>query len=88
MSIGIRLGATGLMCRPLRWLRNSNATRHTEPQRWWSSDQRSEPPEILSDGGQNKLILGASGATQSKPSELQDTLEVREPHLDLFALTP
>src|SRR5829696_7859873 len=31
MSVGIRLGATGLICRPLRWLRNSNATRHTEP---------------------------------------------------------
>jgi len=50
-------------------------------------DQRCEPPQILSDGGQNKFILGASGATQSKPAELQDALEVREPHLDVLALT-
>jgi hypothetical protein len=42
----------------------------------------------LSDGGQNELILGASRATQSKPTEPQDTLEMCEPHLDLLALTP
>jgi hypothetical protein len=35
----------------------------------------------------NKLIRGASWATQSKSTELQDALQVCEPHLDR-ALTP
>jgi hypothetical protein len=37
-------------------------------------------------GGQNKLILGTSRAAQSEPTELQDSLQMCEPHLDLFAL--
>jgi hypothetical protein len=55
--------------------------------RWRPRDQGCEPPQVLSDGGQNKLILGASWTTQPKPAELQDTLQVRKPHLDLLALT-
>jgi len=51
-------------------------------------DQRREPSQVLSDGGQNKLILGASWATQSQPTEPQDALQVGEPHLNLLALTP
>ena len=58
------------------------------PSGWRSRNQRCEPSQVLSDGGQNKLILGASWTTQSKPAELQDALQVREPHLDLLALTP
>jgi hypothetical protein len=54
---------------------------------WWPSNQRCEPSHILSDGGQNKLIVGTSWATQSEPTELQDALQVRKPHLDLLALT-
>ena len=54
---------------------------------WRSRNQRCEPPQVLSDGGQNKLILGASWTTQSKSAELQDALQVRKPHLDLLALT-
>jgi hypothetical protein len=42
-------------------------------------DKGGEPPQILSDGGKNKLILGASRAAQSKPTEPQDAIEVREP---------
>ena len=53
---------------------------------WWSRGQRCEPPEVLGDGGQNKLILGTSRSTQSKPTELQDALQMCEPHLDLLAL--
>jgi hypothetical protein len=53
---------------------------------WRSRDQRCEPPQVLGDGGQNKLILGTSRATQSEPTELQDALQVCEPHLDLLAL--
>jgi hypothetical protein len=41
----------------------------------------------LGDGGENKFILGAARTTQSKSAELQDALEMREPHLDLLALT-
>ena len=47
--------------------------------------QRRVPSQVLSDGGQNKLILGTSRAAQSEPTELQDALQVCEPHLDLFA---
>ncbi len=54
---------------------------------WWPSDQRCEPSQVLSDGSENKLILGAAWATQSKSTELQDALQVCEPHLDLLALT-
>ena len=54
---------------------------------WRPSDQRCEPPQVLSDGGQNKLILGASGATQSQSAEPQDALQVCEPHLNLLSLT-
>jgi hypothetical protein len=40
----------------------------------------------MPDGSQNKLILGASWATQSQSTEPQDALQVCEPHLDLLAL--
>jgi hypothetical protein len=53
---------------------------------WRSSNQRCQPPQILGDGSKNKLVLGTSRSTQSKPTELQDALQVREPHLDLLAL--
>ena len=52
---------------------------------WRPSNQRCKPPQVLGDGGQNKLVLGASWTTQSKPAEFQDALQVREPHLDLLA---
>ena len=42
--------------------------------RWRACDQRCEPPQVLSDSGQNKLILGASWTAQSKSAELQDAL--------------
>jgi hypothetical protein len=41
---------------------------------WWSRNQRCEPPQVLGDGSKDKLILGTSRSTQSKPTELQDTL--------------
>src|SRR5450756_1115000 len=53
---------------------------------WRSRNQRCEPPQVLGDGRQDKLVLGASWTTQSQPTELQDAFEVREPHLDLLAL--
>ena len=54
---------------------------------WRSRNQQCEPTQILGDSGQNELILGASWTTKSKPTELQDALQVCEPHLDLLALT-
>jgi hypothetical protein len=54
---------------------------------WRSRNQRCEPAQVLSDSGQNKLILGGSWTTQSKPAELQDALQVCEPHLDLLPFT-
>src|SRR5882672_3270822 len=53
---------------------------------WRSRNQRCEPPQVLGDGRQNKLILRAAWATQSQPTEPQDALQVCEPHLDLLAL--
>jgi hypothetical protein len=55
---------------------------------WQSRDKRCEPSQVLSDGGANKLILSASWTTQSKPTEPQNALEMRKPHLDLLTLTP
>ena len=55
---------------------------------WRSRNQRCEPPQVLGDGRQNKLILRAAWATQSQPTEPQDALQVCEPHLDLLALAP
>jgi hypothetical protein len=55
---------------------------------WRPRAQGCESPQVLSDGGQNKLILGTSRAAQSEPTELQDALQVCEPHLDLLALMP
>jgi hypothetical protein len=54
---------------------------------WRPGDKRREAPQVLSNGGQNKLVLSASWTTQSKPTKLQDALQVREPHLDLLTLT-
>jgi hypothetical protein len=50
-------------------------------------DERPATRAAVGDGSKNKLILGASWTTQSKPTELQDTLQTREPHLDLLTLT-
>ena len=55
---------------------------------WRSRNQQCEPSQILGDSGQNELILGASWAAQSKPTELQDAPEVCKPHLVLLALAP
>jgi hypothetical protein len=52
------------------------------------SDQQCKSPQVLSNGDQNKLVLGTSWTTQSKPAKLQNALQVRKPHLDLLALTP
>src|ERR1700722_12862087 len=56
--------------------------------RWRPRDQGCEPPQVLCDGGQNKLVLGTSWTTQPKSAELEDALQVCEPHLDLLALMP
>jgi hypothetical protein len=35
----------------------------------------------MGNGSQNEFIVGASWTTKSKPTELQDALQVCEPHL-------
>jgi hypothetical protein len=59
-----------------------------QPERVWPGDQRCEPSQVLGDGSKNKLVLGVSWAAQSEATELQDALQVCEPHLDLLALMP
>jgi hypothetical protein len=54
---------------------------------WWSRNERREAPQILSDGSQNKLVLGAPWATKPEPTKPQDALQVCKLHLDLLALT-
>ena len=53
---------------------------------WRSRNERCKAPEVLGEGGENKLVLSNSRATQSKP-EPKDALQVREPHLNLLTLT-
>jgi hypothetical protein len=55
------------------------------PSEWWLKHDHKHD---LAFRPQNKLILCTSRATQSEPTELQDALQVCEPHLDLLALVP
>ena len=82
------LGRRGLVPRTRRSLHNCTLRNTENLSGRRSRNERCEPPQVLSDGGQNKLILGASWTTQSKSAELQDALQVRKPHLDLLALAP
>src|SRR5205823_10958752 len=51
---------------------------------WRSRNQRREPPQVLGDGSKDNLVLGTSRSKQSKPTELQDALYVRETHRALL----
>ena len=42
-------------------------------------------PKVLGGGGEQKLIAGAVGTSQSQAAEFEDPLEVGEQHLDLLA---
>src|SRR3954470_17676666 len=82
-----QIGPWGLSVRAALWRAGPGAfyptptLRNAQNLDWWRSrDQRCEPPQVLSDSGQNKLILGASWTTQSKSAESQDALQVCEPH--------
>jgi hypothetical protein len=44
----------------------------------WQPNCRQIASQVLSDGGQNKLIQGTSRATQSEPTELRDEVQVSE----------
>src|SRR5262249_31592513 len=66
---------------PLTFYATSTLRDAQNPGRWRSGDQRREPSQVLSDGGQNELILGASGTTQSQSTKPQDALQVCKPHL-------
>ena len=75
------------------WRRDRDPARSSraveENRRWrWPGDQGCETSQVLGYCSKNELIMGASRATQSKPAESQDALQMREPHLDLLALPP
>jgi hypothetical protein len=44
--------------------------------------------QVLGDRRQHELVLRATRATQTKPAEPQDALQVGEPHLYAFTLVP
>src|ERR1700746_2522727 len=48
--------------------------------------QLRHPSEVLGDRCKRKLVLCAARTSQSKSSEPEDALQVREPHLDALAL--
>ncbi len=50
--------------------------------------QLCQAPQILSDGRKGELELGSAWPAQAKPAKAQDALEVREQHLNLFAVSP
>ena len=49
-------------------------------------DQLRHPSEVLSDGCQHELVLRAARASKPKTAEAEDALQMREPHLDAFAV--
>src|SRR3954447_20898155 len=64
---------SGLLCTDANVF--TRALHHALSRIWrWSGDQRCEPPQVLGDGGENELILGASRAAQPKPPKPQDAL--------------
>ena len=54
------------------------------PARWWLCDEPGQASEILGRRCQGEFIKGATEATQSKPIQPEDTLEVCEERLYLF----
>ena len=52
----------------------------------WSDDKLGKPAEILRDRRQRELELSASRPTQSQTTEPQDAFEMREQHLNAFAI--
>jgi hypothetical protein len=89
MAASVRLRVTGFDLPTMTLVTQLQALRSTKSRIGWrSSDQRSESPKILGYGSQNKFVLGTLRSAQAKPTKPQNTLQVGEPHLDLFAFTP
>jgi len=53
---------------------------------WWSANNFGEPLQVLCDGRQRELELCATWTSQTQSIEPENTLEVREQHLDLLAV--
>jgi hypothetical protein len=71
----VSLTAIGFVRRLLGALYATLTLRNTRRMSGWRSrNQRREPPQVLGDGSKDKLVLGTSRSTQSKPTELQDAL--------------
>ncbi len=43
--------------------------------------------KVQSSGGEQELVVNTARASQTKPVEAQDALQMREQHLDLLAFT-
>ena len=65
--------------------RRSRNTRGDHGRR--SRHQLRETAQVLCGGRQRELELGATRSAQPQAAEMQDALQVREQHLDAFALT-
>jgi hypothetical protein len=57
-------------------------------QRWWSSNKLGEASQVLGDGSEHKLVLCATWAAETETAEPKDAFQVRESHLDAFAVVP
>jgi hypothetical protein len=62
-------------------------TQHTRYRWRRPRRQLGEAAQVLGDGCQGELELGAARSAQSQSAEPQDALQVREQHLDALALT-
>src|SRR6476620_1028624 len=71
---------------PHRWFYLGRRRLRSELRR--ARHQLGQTSQVLGDRRQHELVLRAPGATQTKPAEPQDALQVREPHLYAFALAP
>ena len=52
----------------------------------WTEREHRQLAKILCGSRQGKFVLRAGWTAQSQPIQLQDTLQMREQHLDLFPI--
>jgi hypothetical protein len=54
----------------------------------WASDHFAEAPQVLSDGRECELELGAAWTAQPEPTKSKNALQVCKQHLDFLAVAP
>ena len=81
------LGAAALMLTETRYC-TEHLHRTRSRYRWrWATNQFAEAAQVLGDGGERELELGAAWTSQSESAESQNALQVCEQHFDLLAIT-